>query len=206
VPDVGEALAAFQRGEEIKPPYTLDDMADDAIRYPSRVRSLISMESSTGDPALPQPKPDARAALLARPPAEREAYVEHMVNAFQATAGSTSLFDRSIAREHATRYFDRCYYPQGVARQMVALLAAGNRKEAPKSVKAPTLVIHGSEDPLVPVEHGRAPSGAIPGAKLVIIEGMGHGLAYPKLWSRIVDAISDHTHEANASRRGQEKR
>lgn len=224
VPNVSEAIAAFQRGEEVKAPYSLDDMAQDAIglldalgiekahicgmsmggmiaqimviRYPARVRNLVSLESSTSDPDLPEAKPEARAALLTRPPAEREAYIAHMVDSFQTIAGSTSLFDRQLAREQAALYFDRCYYPQGVARQLVAVLAAKNRKQALKSVEAPTLVIHGSEDPLVPVEHGIATAEAIPGAKLVIIEGMGHGLAFPAIWPRLVDAITEHTRNA----------
>jgi pimeloyl-ACP methyl ester carboxylesterase len=224
-PNVIEILAAYQRGEEVKPPYTLDDMADDAIglldaltidkahicgvsmggmiaqiiaiRYPSRVSSLISMRSSTGDPELPQGKPEVWALLLSPRPAEREANIEHGINFLRALEGSKFPPDEQLVRRIAELAYDRCYHPQGIARQAVASMTAGNRTQALKSVTAPTLVIHGSEDPIFPVEHGKATAEAISGAELLIIEGMGHGFSNPEVWPRLVDAIAAHTHKAD---------
>ena len=225
-PNIMEVLTAYQRGEEVKAPYTLDDMADDAIglldalgiekahicgmslggiiaqimaiRYPSRVSSLISMMSSTGNPKLPQGKPEVMTLLLSPPPAEREANINHAMNLGRAMYGSKMPLDEQLGRPIAERLYDRCYHPQGVARQTVASMTAGNRTQALKSVTAPTLVIHGSEDPILPVEHGKATAEAIPGAELLIIEGMGHGLLFPEVWPRWVEAIAVHTKKAGA--------
>ncbi len=89
------------------------------------------------------------------------------------------------------RAFDRCFYPAGVARQLAALIAGGSRKEALRTVTTPTLVIHGDQDPLARVEGGIDTAEAVPGAELMVIEGMGHDLP-PALWPRIVDAIARH--------------
>lgn len=225
LPNIEEVLAARQSGEKAKIPYTLDDMADDAIglldalgierahicgismggmiaqimavRYPSRVWSLVSMESGTGAPDLPPAKPEVIALLLAPRPAERDAYVEHMLNIFRTIAGSKIPIDEQLTRRLSEQSYDRCYYPQGVARHWAAIIAAGDRTQALKSVTAPTLVIHGSEDPLVPIEHGKATAEAVPGAEVLIIEGMGHGLHY-EVWPRLVNAIAAHTQKAGS--------
>ncbi len=167
-----------------------------AIRHPARVLSLTSMQSSTGNPELPQAKPEAMAVLLAPAPPEREAYVEHDVNIFRTIAGPGIPLDEKLARRQAERSFDRCYYPQGVVRQTIAVMASGDRTQALNSVTVPTLVVHGSEDPLIPVENGKATAEAVPGAELMIIEGMGHGLAFPEIWPLWVDAIAKHTQKA----------
>ena len=93
--------------------------------------------------------------------------------------------------------YDRCYYPQGMARQLTAILAHGNRKPSLASVTAPTLVIHGADDPLVPVEGGKDTAEAIRGAELLIIEGMGHDLPHSGAWPQIIDAIAEHTHKVS---------
>ena len=94
-------------------------------------------------------------------------------------------------RARAARTFDRAFYPAGIARQLTAIFASGSRRDALRSVTIPTLVIHGDADPLVPVEGGRDTAQSIPGARLLIIEGMGHDL--PRgAWPRIIDAISAH--------------
>lgn len=223
VSDLTEIFTDPQRGAEMNIPYTLDDMADDAvglldalviekahvlgvsmggmiaqtvaIRHPSRVFSLISMSSGTGDPSLPWGKPEAMAMLVAPMPDEREAYIDHNINLYRTITGSKYQADEQEIRHLMEHAYDRCYYPPGMARHSVAIMTAGSRTQALRSVTAPTLVIHGSEDPLLPVEQGKATAGAVPGAELLIIDGMGHDLP-AGVWPLIVDAIVSHTRKA----------
>ena len=225
VPNRIEIFGKVMQGQKIQAPYTLDDMADDGvglldalgirkahicgmsmggmiaqtitIRHPSRVLSLISIYSNTGNPELPQPKPEVMGPLITPPPQEREANIEHMLGAFKIFAGPGFPMDEAWTRKIMAESYDRCFYPQGVARQLVAILAHGNRKPALASVKVPTLVIHGTADPLVPVEGGKDTAQAIPGAELMLIEGMGHDLPHGGAWPRIVEAIAAHTLKAN---------
>jgi pimeloyl-ACP methyl ester carboxylesterase len=224
VPDVMAALTAFMQGQEVEAPYNLDDMTDDAVglldalgiekanicgasmgaaitqtigyRHPTRILSLIPIMGPTGNPELPQPKPEAMEILLTPAPEEREAYIEHSVRNSKILWGSFN-FDEEYSRQRAAHAYDRSFYPQGVARQLVAIMAHGNRKPHLASVTVPTLVIHGAEDPLVPVEGGKDTAEAIPGAEILLIDGMGHSL--PKdAWPQIVDAIAKHTSKATA--------
>ena len=202
-------------------PYTLDDMADDAvglldalgisrahicgasmggmiaqtvaIRHLSRVLSLISIYSTTGNRDLPPPKPEIMGLLLAPAPSEREAYIHHMVSLFKAMAGPGFPFDEAWTRMITARAYDRCYCPEGTGRQLLAIMNQVNRKKALAFVTVPTLVIHGTDDPVVPVEAGIDTAEAIPGAHLMLIEGMGHDLPHGGAWPRIVEAISAHT-------------
>jgi len=206
-----------------RPPYTLSDMADDAAgvldalglasahvcgasmggmivqtlayRHPTRVRSLVSMMSTTGNPALPTATQAAMTALLSRPPAERAAHIEHGVGVLR-TIGSPLYFDEARARRQVAANFDRAFTPRGTTRQLAAVIADGDRTARLAAVRAPTLVIHGLADPLIPVECGRATARAIPGAQLLEVEGMGHDLP-PQLWPQLVDAISSHTARAD---------
>jgi pimeloyl-ACP methyl ester carboxylesterase len=224
IPDLVETFGKLMQGEKIKPPYTLDDMADDAvglldalgirkahicgmsmggmiaqtiaIRHPSRVLSLISIYSTTGNPEVPQPKPEVTGLLVAPPPTEREAFVEHVLGVFKTIAGPGFAVDEKWTRENIAEGYDRCFYPQGMIRQLVAILTQDNRKPALASVKVPTLVIHGTDDPLVSVEGGKDTAKAIPGAQLILIEGMGHDLPHGGAWPRIVEAIASHTLKA----------
>jgi pimeloyl-ACP methyl ester carboxylesterase len=219
IPNVLKAMAAAERGEDVKAPYTIDDMADDtvglldalgierahicgasmggmiaqtiAIRHPSRVLSIVSIMSSTGDPGLPQGRPEAMAVLLKPWPEEREANIEHGVNVWRTISGSGFAFDENRVREQAARSYDRCFYPPGPIRQLMAIVAHGSRKKALASITTPFLVIHGSDDPLVPVEAGRDTAQAVPGAELMIIEGMGHELPR-EAWPEIINAITEH--------------
>jgi pimeloyl-ACP methyl ester carboxylesterase len=225
VPNVIKAMQAAARGEKVEAPYSLDDMADDAagllnaldiekahvcgasmggmiaqtmaVRYPSRVISLVSIMSSTGEPGLPQPRPEAMAVLLRPAPQEREAFLDYYVNTWKVIAGPGFKFDEQRSRALAARNYDRCFHPQGAARQLMAIVAHGSRKKALASVTAPALVIHGADDPLVPVEAGRDTADSIPGAEIMIIEGMGHDMP-PEVWPRIADAIHAHTQKAGA--------
>ncbi|MHB8909617.1 MAG: alpha/beta fold hydrolase [Syntrophales bacterium] len=224
VPNLGAVFGKMMQGEKIRPPYTLEEMADDAaglldalgigqahicgmsmggmiaqtvaIRYPSRILSLISIYSTTGNPKIPPPKPEVTALLIAPPPGQREANVEHMLGVFKTIAGPGFPFDEGWTRKIMSESYDRCFYPQGMARQLVAILTQVNRVPALASVKAPTLVVHGTDDPLVSVEGGKDTAAAIPGAQLILIEGMGHDLPHGGAWPRIVEAITAHTQNA----------
>ncbi len=220
VPDIMKLVIGAQRGEKIEFPYTLEDMADDAIglldalkidkahifgasmgamiaqtiavRYPSRVLSLTSIMGSTGNFDLLQPKQEAMKVVMTPAPTEREAYIEESVKRWRVLYGNGFPFDEERRRKMATRAYDRSFYPQGFARQLAAVLASGNRRPTLASIKVPTLVIHGGDDPLVPVEGGKDTAEAIPGADLLIIDGMGHSLP-PETWSQILDAITKNT-------------
>jgi pimeloyl-ACP methyl ester carboxylesterase len=147
--------------------------------------------SSTGDPSLPPPKPEALSVLLTPAPADREGYVQYYARNMRALRGPGFPLDEARDLDRAARYFDRGLNPPGAARQLSAILAAENRTEALKAVRAPTLVIHGSADPLVSVEGGKATADAVPGAKLLVIDGMGHALPIA-CWPQVIDAIAAH--------------
>jgi len=221
VPDIGKYFEALMRGEEISPPYTIEDMADDAvgllgalnikaahicgfsmggmiaqaiaIHYRPRILSLISIYSHTGNRELPPPKPEALEILLTPPPQDRQGYIEFTLKVFRTLSGSGFPIDEAWHRNIAAQAFDRAFYPEGVVRQLVAVLTQKNRKKELGSVSVPTLVIHGADDPLVPVEGGKETAEAIPGAELLIIDGMGHDLPHNGAWPQIIDAMADHT-------------
>ena len=223
VPELGRVARALAEGRRPEVPYTVDDMADDvvglmdalgfasvhvagismggmiaqqvAIRHPQRVRSLTSIMSSTSEPGLPAPTPEAQAALMEPAPKERKAYQEYSVRTARCFAGDGFPFDAEAQRELAGRVFDRAFDPDGVGRQMAAVVASGSRHEALARVRTPALVIHGSADPLIPPAGGEATARAIPGARLELIEGMGHDLP-EGAWPALVDAIAAHTRSA----------
>lgn len=220
VPNIMQIIEAMLKGETIDPPYALEDMAADAVglldalgiakahicgmsmggmiaqtialNYPERVLSLISIYSGTGDPGDPQPKPEAMQLMFAPPPQEREAYIQFSMKLFNAFCGPGFPYDQEWLRRHVAQSYDRSYCPQGALRQLAAILTQKNRKPALKLLSTPTLVIHGADDPLVRVECGRNTAAAIPGARLVVIDGMGHDLPYGGAWPQIVNAIEEH--------------
>jgi pimeloyl-ACP methyl ester carboxylesterase len=224
VPNVETLMADAQAGKPVKAPYRLSDMAADAVglldklgldrahvcglsmggmiaqlmavEYPDRVASLISMMSTTGRPGLPGPTPEAMQAMLSMPPIERSAYVRYLTGVYRAFAGGSEAFDEQLSDAIAGQAYDRSFYLMGFARQMAAIIASGNREEKLSKVTAPTLVIHGTSDSLVPIDHGRATADAIPGAELVLIEQLGHGLTFPTLWDEIIAAIASRTRSA----------
>ena len=225
VPDVMKTIEAMMKGETINPPYSIEDMAADsvglldaldikkahvcgmsmggmiaqtiALNYPRRGLSLISIFSNTGDPEDPQGKPEIMELLSTPAPNEREAYIEFHTKLSNTLSGSSFTCDPEWLRNHLARRYDRTFYPQGVARQFVAILTQKNRKPALRSLSIPTLVIHGSDDPLVPVGCGKNTAAAIPEAKLKIIDGMGHDIPDGGAWPQIIDAIVDHTHKVD---------
>jgi pimeloyl-ACP methyl ester carboxylesterase len=169
-----------------------------AAKYPDRTRSLVSIMSSSGDPSLPPGKPEAIAALLAPRPdaADREAVITHGMKVYRVIGSPgfpTSDAELRVKIEQST---DRSYYPVGVGRQLMAVLASGSRVDMLKTIATPTLVLHGADDPLVPVEAGKDTAKHVPGSKLTIVPGMGHDLA-PGLVPILVGAIADHCHAAD---------
>lgn len=159
-----------------------------AIDHADRVCSLTSIMSTTGDLDVGAPDPEVLPVLIQPPPAEREASIEHAVAGSRAI-GSPDHFDEDMARARAERSFDRCFYPLGVGNQLAAIMASGSRTDALRSVDRPALVIHGDADPLVDVSGGRRTAEAIPGAELMVIEGMGHDLPRP-FWAPVIEAVT----------------
>ena len=168
-----------------------------AISFPQRVRSLTSIMSTTGNPKLPPPSREAAAVLMAPPPKTRDEYFERFAQTWKVLRVGSFPQDEALDRSRAERTFERGLSPAGVARQLRAILASGSRKERLASVKAPSLVIHGTVDPLVPPEGGKDTAASIPGAKLLMIKGMGHALPIP-MWPEIIDAIDKHANAAAA--------
>jgi proline iminopeptidase len=220
------AMAASALHLPVRTAYTLADMADDTLRlmdqldigrahivgasmggmiaqvlaatHPQRVLSLTSIMSTSGNRKLSKPSKAAGKALLTRPsdPNDQDLVIEHLVHAFGVIGSPGYPSTREERRQRIGRSVRRAYDPAGVARQLVAVIASGDRRKQLKEIKAPTLVIHGADDPLVPIAAGRDTAAHIPGAKLLVIEGMGHDLP-EALLPRLADAIGDHA-AANA--------
>ena len=168
-----------------------------AISHPQRVRSLTSIMSTTGNPKVPPPTREAAAMLMAPPPNTRDEYIARFAQTWKVLRVGSFPEDEARDRFRAERNFERGLNPAGVGRQLRAILASGNRKQRLHTVKAPTLVIHGTVDPLVRPEGGKDTAASIPGAKLMMVEGMGHALPIP-MWPQIIDAIDKHAHAASA--------
>jgi pimeloyl-ACP methyl ester carboxylesterase len=161
------------------------------------VLSLTSIMSTTGNPMLPPPRPEAMAALTAPiSPQARVAEVLERGKTVSKAIGSPGYpSDDKRLEERIERDFRRSFHPTGPMRQMAAIVADGDRRERLKGVRAPTLVIHGADDPLVPVEGGRDTAEAIPGARIEEIPGMGHDLPLA-LVVTIAEAIAGHARSA----------
>jgi pimeloyl-ACP methyl ester carboxylesterase len=170
-----------------------------AATRPRRVRSLTSIMSSTGSRRAGQPKPHVLPALLKPAPREREAYVEHILGVLTAIGAPGDVLDTPEGRAYLAHTHDRDPDVRGTGRQLAAILASGNRTRRLQAIAAPTLVIHGDSDPLITPSGGRATARAIPGARLMIVPGMGHGLP-ERLWPQLVDAIAQHVASAEERR------
>ncbi|MCP4003058.1 MAG: alpha/beta fold hydrolase [bacterium] len=222
-PDILSMMTAMATGETPEVPYTLDDMADDAaglldalgierahicgasmggmlvqtlaIRHPARVLSMTSIMSTTGNPEVPPASPEAMAVLTGPPPKTRDEAIENGLRG-RAVIGSPGFpSDEASARANTARDYDRAFHPQGTARQMAAIMAHGDRRDALRELDVPTLVIHGSDDPLVHVEGGRDTAAAIPGAEFWEIPGMGHDLPV-QLFGDLVKRIAGFAEKA----------
>jgi pimeloyl-ACP methyl ester carboxylesterase len=167
-----------------------------AIDHPTKALTLTSIMSTTGNPAVGQPTPDALAALLAPAPVSREEAIEGGVF-FSKVVGSPGFpFDEPRIREEIAADYDRSFHPAGVQRQGAALVTQPDRTQALGSLRVPTLVIHGADDPLVVLSGGHATADAVPGAELRVVPGMGHDLPLA-LHTEFVDSLT--THFARAS-------
>jgi pimeloyl-ACP methyl ester carboxylesterase len=162
-----------------------------AIERPGRLRTLTSIMATTGAPSLPPPTPEAMAVLLRAPATTLEDYVKSYAQTWKVLRAGSFPDDEALDRERAERLYARGLNPPGVARQLAAILASGSRKAALGAVRVPTLVIHGDADPLVPLACGVDTAESIPGARLVVVEGMGHALPIVH-WKRIIDTIAAH--------------
>jgi pimeloyl-ACP methyl ester carboxylesterase len=167
-----------------------------AIEHPERLLSITSMMSSTGDPDVGNPSPDALQLILSAPPEGRDDYIARQLEAAR-TWGSPACYDEPRLKANAADAYDRCFYPRGQARQMAAIIAAGSRTAALGDVRIPALVLHGDADRLVDPSGGRRTAEAIPGARFVLIEGMGHDYP-PEYWDQLVSLVTQHAHAATS--------
>jgi pimeloyl-ACP methyl ester carboxylesterase len=171
-----------------------------AARYPDRVLSLVSIMSNTGARWSGQPSLGTYGMLLKRAPRDREGFVAHQMAVFARIGSPGFPRDEDELREMAEQSYERGHDPAGAGRQLAAIIASGDRTEELRSIRAPTLVIHGTKDRLVAPSGGRATARAIPGARLLRIDGMGHDLPRP-VWPRIIAAIADNAGRAEAPAR-----
>jgi pimeloyl-ACP methyl ester carboxylesterase len=160
-----------------------------AIRHPDRVRSLCSIMSTTGDRAVGQPTPEARAALFMPEAADREGAIERGVRILSVISSPGYQRTDEWMREHVAEAYDRAYRPAGGARQLTAIIASPDRTSALRGVAVPTVVIHGEADPLIDVSGGKATADAVPGAELLLFPGLGHDLP-EALWPTFADAVA----------------
>jgi pimeloyl-ACP methyl ester carboxylesterase len=167
-----------------------------AAREPGSVRSLVSIMSTTGNRWKGQPAFSIYRYLLRRAPEEREAFIAYMTRLFEAIGSRGLPYDKNRVRDMIARSYDRGRDPAGPSRQLGAIIASGDRTAELQTIRAPTLVIHGSKDKMVAKSGGTATAKAIPGAKLMIVNGMGHDLP-EAAWPQIVPAIADHAHAAD---------
>lgn len=221
VPDLAAVAGAVARGLRPEVPYTLHDMAGDAVglldalgiarahvvgrsmggmiaqliaaRVPDRVLSLTAIMSSTGNSSLPPPMPEVMAPLVRPAPdpkADEAGFLAHSLAVARAIAGPGHPFDADAWRGQILAEVRRAHDPGGFGRQIAAIAATGDLRPHLAAVTAPTLVIHGADDPLVPAACGRDIAQTILGARLMIVEGMGHDLP-PELYRTVVDAIAE---------------
>jgi pimeloyl-ACP methyl ester carboxylesterase len=164
-----------------------------AVHFPERLLTMTSIMSSSGRPGLPGPRADIRKRLMAPRPSNpsREDAVRMGAEAIESISFTDPKRPQDAFVEMAARAFDRGYYPVGMKRQLLAIIADGSRVDRLKTVKVPTLVVHGGADPLVPKEGSEDIAQLIPGARLEIIDEMGHDLP-PSQVGRMVDLITGH--------------
>ncbi len=166
-----------------------------AIEYPSRVKSLTSIMSTTGNPSVGQPD-FAALATIGKPNYDnREEYIQWRINSLKIIGSLYYPFDEEAAIQNTGLSWDRDHDPLAMVRQLVAVLKSGDRTSLLKKLQMPTLVLHGKLDKMIHVSGGIATAEAIPNSKLVLFEHMGHGLPKP-LWSEFADLISERSRTA----------
>ncbi len=218
LPNLPVAIQKLMSGQKVEAPYYLKDMAEDAIGlldalsierahlvgasmggmivqiaaalHPERARSMVSIMSTSGRVGLPLGKPEALAMLSAQPEGPtREDKIRHGLKLRRAIAGSGYPMPDADLRAFVEKNVDRRWYPEGSARQYLAVLASGDRVEMLKTVKVPTLVLHGEDDPLLPVECGRDVAALVPGAEMTTYPGWGHDVPAGMI-PTLIDRIS----------------
>lgn len=223
-----DTLVRALQGEVDDPPYSLAAMARDArglldhlgidrahvvghslgaiiaqhlgFVSPDRVTSLVLMMSTTGESGVGEPTDGARRTMMSTPPRERDAFVRHWVQQARTIGGS--LLEETELRERAVAIFEHGYYPEGVARQFLAILSDGDRTDRLRSIDVPTLVIHGADDPLVDVSGGRAVAEAVPGAELVVLDDVGHELPR-RAMEELTGLVAEHVRSAEGAMAGE---
>ncbi|MGI8713131.1 MAG: alpha/beta fold hydrolase [Solirubrobacteraceae bacterium] len=160
-----------------------------AVNHPTRVRSLVSIMSTTGNRRVGRPRPRTALRLLRGAASDRAAYIEDHIATYRAIGSKRVAFEEEHKRARAARCFDRGFHPAGSARQMAAIVTAPDRTRSLRQVRVPTTVIHGDADPLIGVSGGRATAQAVPGAELIIVPEMGHDLPR-EYWPQIIAAIA----------------
>jgi len=220
-PNLIRQMLLRRLGIRVKSPYALIDMARDTIGLmealklerahlvgismggmiaqhvasleADRVSSLTAIMTTTGNPKLPRPAGKVMQAMLRRgpQPTTRDAIIDQSVNTFGIIGTPGEDHNTNGMRDRITRSYDRSYNPAGVIRQMSAIVAAGDFRKHTRSIKVPTLVVHGSEDPLVPIEGGYDIAKLVPGARMEVIQGMGHDVP-PRFLPEITKHMLDH--------------
>jgi proline iminopeptidase len=223
---LAKAVAASLLKLPVPSPYTLQDMAQDtlgvmdalqiaqahivgvsmggmigqvlAASQPRRVLSLVSIMSTSGHPRLAQPSLAIRRLIMSRPerPQDVESVIDHQVRVVSALGSPVHQESPQDLRARIARGIRRAYDPAGIVRQVMAVIASGDRRALLRRISAPTLVIHGHDDPLVPLPGGQDTAAQIPGAELVVVDGMGHDLS-PALLPQLAQAILRHCDAAS---------
>jgi len=223
--EIMERIMALFAGQKVSVPYEIEDMSSDAVglldemniekahicgmsmggfiaqtfavNNPSRAISLTSIYSHCGKGSKFLPSQEAMEALMKPVPQDRDGAIEYTVDFWRLVYGSGLPFDEEFHKRIAAQAFDRSFCPEGTGRQYLAIMVQKDRTDELGKLKIPSLVIHGDDDPLVPLAGGKATSEAIPGAELMVVKGMGHVI--PNLnayWGDIKDAIIRHIGKA----------
>ena len=223
--EIMERIIALFAGQKVSVPYEIEDMSSDAVglldemniekahicgmsmggfiaqtfavNNPSRAISLTSIYSHCGKGSKFLPSQEAMEALMKPVPQDRDGAIEYTVDFWRLVYGSGLPFDEEFHKRIAAQAFDRSFCPEGTGRQYLAIMVQKDRTHELGKLKIPSLVIHGDDDPLVPLAGGKATSEAIPGAELMVVKGMGHVI--PNLnayWGDIKDAMISHLGKA----------